>query len=205
MDQGPGQARTGRPLTLWQSPGSRLVSNPGESEADFRVRAAQSGREARDAAVEALRAKYAPKLAQLQERLRKADERAGMQQAQARQAQLETAVNVGAGLLGALFGGGRRGGIGSAVGRAGRSAGKAYRESQDVGAAADSADVVRVQMAELEAQAQAEAATLSGAGPETLTALTVKPKSTDVNVRLVALVWCPFETDASGQLQPAWE
>src|SRR4029079_17475320 len=51
-----------------------IVSNPGESERDFRVRLQQLGREQRDDAVEKLRKKYAPKLEQLEERKRRAEQ-----------------------------------------------------------------------------------------------------------------------------------
>jgi hypothetical protein len=39
----------------------KLVSRAGESERDFRLRLHQAARESRDAAVEKLRASYAPK------------------------------------------------------------------------------------------------------------------------------------------------
>ena len=59
-------------INLVQSPSLKLVSQPGEDERDFRIRAGQVAREKRDELVEALRKKYAPKIATLQERLRKA-------------------------------------------------------------------------------------------------------------------------------------
>lgn len=197
-----------RALTLLSSPGTKLVSQPGETEADFRVRADLASREARDAAVEKLRAKYAPKVATLEDRMRRAEARAAQQQVQARQAQLETAMSVGASVLGALFGGGRRSGVGSiarGAGTAVRSAGRAYREHQDIGAAADSVEAVQGQLADLQAQAEAEMNSLIAASAgETLVPVPVRPKSTDINVQLVALAWCPFVRDASGRLQPAW-
>ena len=49
-------------LELLESPTLDIVSNPGESERDFRVRLQQIGREQRDDAVEKLRRKYAPKV-----------------------------------------------------------------------------------------------------------------------------------------------
>ena len=50
------------------SPSTGECSNPDESERDFRTRVQHKGREVRDEAVEALRKKYAPKQAALQER-----------------------------------------------------------------------------------------------------------------------------------------
>ncbi len=52
-----------------------MSSAPGESDGDFRARLALLARERRDAAVEALRRKYAPKLQTLDDRERRAAER----------------------------------------------------------------------------------------------------------------------------------
>jgi hypothetical protein len=46
----------------------KLVSKPEESERDFQARIQLSGRETRDAEVEKLRERYAPKVARLQEK-----------------------------------------------------------------------------------------------------------------------------------------
>lgn len=191
-----------KPLTLWQDPSSGVLSSPGETQGDFRARASLAGREARDAKVEALRAKYAPKLQTLQERLQKAQIKVGQQQAQAQQAQLQTAMNVGAGILGALFGGGRKG---TAINRSVTGVGKAMREGQDVQAAMAEADSVQQQLLALQTQVQQEIDTLTlGAGAE-LTQVDIKAKQANVSVPLIALAWLPFTKDASGTLTPAWE
>ena len=59
-------------LELLRSAEPPLVSQPGETEGQFRVRLQQAARESRDEAVERLRQQYAPKIATLQERLRRA-------------------------------------------------------------------------------------------------------------------------------------
>ena len=61
-------------LELLKSPRLEQSSNPGESERDFRVRLQQHAREQRDAAVEKLRQKYAPKIAALEERRRRSEQ-----------------------------------------------------------------------------------------------------------------------------------
>ena len=63
-------------MELLRSPSLKVVSKPGESERDFRVRLQESTRQDRDRAGEALRQKYAPKVAALQERRRRAGHRA---------------------------------------------------------------------------------------------------------------------------------
>src|SRR5687768_16602621 len=49
-------------LTLWRVGSLDLMSRPGESRSEFAGRVAQATREARDAAIDKLRAKYRPKL-----------------------------------------------------------------------------------------------------------------------------------------------
>ena len=55
-------------IELRRSPTLDLLSKPDESERDFRIRLQQAGREERDRQLDKLRAKFAPKQAQLQER-----------------------------------------------------------------------------------------------------------------------------------------
>uniref|UniRef100_UPI002869816D hypothetical protein n=1 Tax=Deinococcus sp. TaxID=47478 RepID=UPI002869816D len=191
-----------KPLTLWQEPGSGVLSAPGESEGDFRARAGHAGREARDAAVQKLRAKYASKVATLQDRLQRAQLKVSQQQAQAQQAQLQTAMNVGAGVLGALFGGGRRTtAIRSGVSGVGRS----MREGQDVQAAQTEMMQVSQQLQDLQNQVQAEVDALTISSSTDLVQMDVKAKSTDVTVPLVALAWLPYTRAANGMLTPAWD
>jgi hypothetical protein len=140
----------------------KLASTPGEDEAQFRVRLAQSLREKRDEAVETLRRKYAPKLATLQDRVARAEDKVQREQAQLSQQKMNTAVAVGAGILGALFG--RKAISAGTIGRVGtaaRSAGRIGRESQDVARADESLETVRQRHADLQAESEAEIAALA--------------------------------------------
>ncbi|HOC19536.1 MAG TPA: hypothetical protein PKK95_14790, partial [Vicinamibacterales bacterium] len=93
-----------RKLGLFRSSALSLVSNPGETEGDFRVRLQQAARERRDEAVADLRERYAKRLAQLQDRLRRAQEAREREQNQASTQKMQTAISFGATLLGALMG-----------------------------------------------------------------------------------------------------
>src|SRR5207244_4044901 len=110
-------------LELWRSPSTGEVSHVGESEGDFRARLLHESREDRDSAVEKLRARFQPKLAALQERIRRANQATAREADQARTAQLDTALSVGASLLGALVGGRRSS---SSLVTGARRAGRAY-------------------------------------------------------------------------------
>ena len=186
----------------------RVVSAPGESERDFRVRLQALAREQRDHEVEKLRKKYGSKLAALDERIRRAEQAVERESAQASQQKLQTAVSMGATVLGALFG--RKTLSASTLGKAtttARGMGRTMKESQDIDRARETLDAAQQQKAELEAQAQAEIAQLGGAlDPltEPLEPVTLKPKRTELSVQLVALVWVPMWSDAEGRLTPAY-
>ena len=93
-----------QPLKLFSAPALKLMSEPDESERDFRIRTQQATRELRDGAVETLRARYAPKVARLEAKRRKAQEQVEREQQQVSQQKLQTAVSLGATMVGALMG-----------------------------------------------------------------------------------------------------
>jgi hypothetical protein len=180
----------------------KLASAPGEDEAQFRVRLAQSLREKRDEAVEALRRKVAPKLATLQDRVARAEDKVQREQAQLSQQKMNTAVSVGAGILGALFG--RKAVSVGTIGRASsaaRSASRIGRESQDVARADESLEVVRQRLTELQAESESEIAALAASFEGEAVALrevSVTPRKSDIAVGQVAFVWAPFRKDGDG-------
>ena len=94
----------GQKLEVFKSPGLGQFSKPEECERDFRVRLQQAAREQRDEISAKLKEKYAPKLAALQERIRKAEQAVEKQKEQANQSKLSTAISFGATVFGAIMG-----------------------------------------------------------------------------------------------------
>jgi len=185
----------GQPLTIYSVPSMKLVSKPGESERDFQARIQHTGRESRDAAVEKLRQRYAPKVARLQEKARKAEESVGKEQQQASQQKLQTAVSIGATMLGALMG--RRAVSLSTLGRAttaARGVGRSAKETEDVAKAQVRLQEAHAELAALEAELQQEVAALEGgvSGGVALETIEIKPKRGGVDIRIVALAWKPI-------------
>jgi hypothetical protein len=195
-------------VDLLQSPSLGQVSNPGESERDFRVRLGQTAREQRDQAVEALRQRYAAKLTSLQDRIRRAQDAVDREAGQAKSAQMQTAISFGTTLLSALVG--RKAVSLSTLGRAttaARGVGRAMKEQGDVGRATENVQALQQQYNDLEAELQAETDALAAKiDPltETLQTVAIRPKKTDIAVQLVALVWEPVWQDAGGTTTPAW-
>ncbi|NGZ94902.1 MAG: ATP-binding protein [Nitrospira sp. WS110] len=195
-------------LELFKSPSTKDVSIPGESERDFRVRLQQTGRETRDKAVEALRQKYASKIAALQERIRRAELAKEKQQTESRASQVQAAISVGASILGAFMG--RKTISASNIGRATtaiRSAGRVMKESKDVGVAEENVAALQQQLADLEAQFKSESDALAAATDplnEKLDTISIKPTKANIAVKLVALAWTPHWRDTTGTLTSAW-
>ena len=182
-------------LTLLRSATAGVLSQPQETERDFRIRLADALRERRNAEAERLREKYAPKIAALTERIRRAEQAVAREQEQARQQRVQTAVSLGATLLGAFVG--RKAVSATTLGRAttaARGVGRSAKEAQDIGRAEETVGVLQAQLADLEAQFKAEAGQVaegSGAQTETLEPVPLKPKRGQIAVTLISLAWAP--------------
>jgi hypothetical protein len=181
-------------LRVFRSPSLKAVAKPGESEAEFRASIALAARESRDAAVEMLRKKYAPKLAALQARLGRAEATVVKQKEQVSQARIHTAISVGSTLLGAILG---RKTLSSATiskaATAARGVGRTIQEGSEAATAEQTAEAVRKQIAEMETEVAAESAALAASEPE-IEVVEVKPPRSGVSVRLIALGWIPQTT-----------
>ena len=188
-----------QPLTLMRSPSRGLISEPGESEKDFRIRVAQTKRENRDDQLDKIREKYSAKTAALQDKIDKAQIRVAKERGQATNA----AISLGASVLGALTG--RR--STSKLSTALRGVGRSTEQSTDVRQAKATVNDLKDQLKELETEFEEEKKKMGeGADPltETLETVQVKLKKTDITVQLVTLAWLPFSRDETGKLSAAW-
>jgi hypothetical protein len=196
-------------LTIWECREFKQFSKIGENEGDFRGRLIHLLHEKRDLAVEKLRGRYSPKLAAMQERMRKAQVRVEKEKSQLGQQKVQTAVSVGATILGALFG--RKTLSAGTIGRATtsmRGAGRMSREKQDIVRAQREVQIVNEKLATLEAEFQAEIASLSeDYQPEELdlTEILIRPRKTDIMIDRFALIWTPWKVDQAGFAEPAFE
>jgi hypothetical protein len=181
-------------LELLSCPSLKLTAAPGTTEGEFRARVALALREQRDDAVATLRRKYTAKLDALEDRERRAGQKLERETAQANEKTLSTALSVGGSLLGALFGGGRRGSTMRKASTAARSVGRASKEHADVAHAEADAQALRQQIETLNAELESEVARLeAGFDPATIRieSVSVKPRKADIAVEDVALVWVP--------------
>ena len=169
------------------------MSRPDESEREFRARISHGSREDRDRLLDAVRKKYAPRQAALEEKLRRANQAVERESEQATGQKLQTAISVGATIVGALLG--RKalnvGTIGRAT-TAARGVGRTMKEAEDIERAKQNVAALEEQRKQLEAEFAAETAALDAANDvatETLDKITIKPKKSNITVKLVGLVW----------------
>jgi hypothetical protein len=187
---------TARRLDLWRCEPLGMASRPGETEGDFRARLQIALRERRDAAIDALRRKYTPKLETLRERLGRAQQTVAREHQEATQQKVETAISFGATVLDALFG--RKAVSRSTIGGASRTArgvGRSMRQAEDVAHAGETLSATQAQIQALEEQFQQEIAALESAGAAPLEPVSIAPKKTQIAVQAVALVWVPHRQD----------
>lgn len=193
-------------LTVWKCKSPKDISRPGESEGDVRSRLSQVLREERDVAVEKLRQKYAPKVAALQEQLRKAEQRKAKEAEQAKSQTWGTMLTVGSSLLGAFLG--KKTLSATNVGKAAtaaRSAGKLAKERGDIAYADENVEAVQQRLVALDAEFKAETEKLSAHVDPTsieLEEVTLQPKKSDITISQVALVWTPCSVGVDGTATP---
>ncbi|HUS09496.1 MAG TPA: hypothetical protein VMZ30_03440 [Pyrinomonadaceae bacterium] len=195
-------------IGLLKSPSLDQTSTPDESERDFRIRLQQAARERRDEAAERLRQKYAPKIAALEEKKRRAAQAVEREVEQARGQKMQTAISFGATLLSSFMG--RKAVSMSSLGRAtsaARGVGRSIKESQDVGRAEETVAALDAQLAELDAQFREETTAIEASDPqtETLETTLVKPTKANITINLLSLAWAPYWHDPQGQTTPAWQ
>lgn len=178
-------------LQIFRCPSLKASSTPDETESEFKARIALAVREKRDAAVEALRKKYTPKVASLQARLARAEAAVQRQKEQASQARMQTLISVGSTLLGAFLG--RKALSASTIGKAttaARGVGRSIQEGSEASAAEQGVEAIRQQIADIETDIEAESAALAATEPD-IEVVEVKPLRSGVSVRLIALAWVP--------------
>lgn len=197
----------GRSLKLFRSLALKQMSKPGESERDFRVRLQQIARERRDAELDKLRAKFAPRVSAFEERLRRAEQAVEREREQASASKWNTAISVGSTILGAFLG--RKAVSAGTIGRAttaARGASRTYKESQDVNRAGETVESLKQQLADLQAEFDTESKEIAArmdAQAEELETVALKPKKTNITVSAPTLAWTPFWS-AGGEESPAY-
>lgn len=193
-------------LTLLKSTLFQEISQPGESERDFRIRLSQLAREKRDEAVERLRQKYAARMASLERQYLLAQQRLQREQEEYKEKLAQSAISMGATIFGAILG--RKAyQLGRATTTA-RTASRAYYEKLDIKRAQEQVELAKARLEEMERELQQEVdkiANLYDPEREQLQPLILRPKKKDIIIRWTGLLWLPYWQLDSGEIQPAFK
>ncbi len=195
-------------LPLFMNPTWRIFSEPGEPEREFRIRLQQKARESRDEAMEALRKKFNPKMASLEERIRKSEQALEREKDQAKQQSMQTAIHMGTTLLSSFLG--RKSVNATNLGKVSttaRSASRIMKEKEDIRRSQDTMETYQRQLSDLEAEFKMEADRLGIDLDPMLVPIEsywVRPAKKDVAVQQMALIWLPYTIDLRGDRTVAW-
>jgi len=180
-------------LDLFESPTFKITSEPLESERDFRVRLREVAHEQRDEEKEKLRKKFASKISRLDERIRKAQQTVEKEKEQAKGQKLQSAISLGATLLAAVAG--RKALSMSTLSRATTAAkgfGRGAKEREDVERASETVEALTEQLEEMNLELEKELEHVEDRFDpltEELDVTSLRPRRSDVEVKLVALAW----------------
>lgn len=177
-------------VTLLHSPVLKAYSQPNESERDFRVRLQQTAREERDADVDKVSERYEKRLAQFQDRLRRAEATLTRREADVAARKQATMVSVGESVVGMFLG--RR------STRAASTALSKHRQTTmakfKVEEAEETVEALQQEIKELEEELQEQVAAVRDRWEEALVEfeeVPVTPRRKDIQVDLFGLAWAP--------------
>lgn len=178
-------------LNLFYSPKLKLYSQFDESEEAFKQRLQDIQRANNVAAKETVRLKYQTRIATLQERLRKAQDRLSQRKQQVWRQWLETIMSVITTILGALVGRSRI--SKTTINQAGtsiRRAGRIQKEQSEASAANDSVEAIQAELNQVQAQMEQEM--MANAAQVDIEKIKIPPRKSDISVETVGLVWVPI-------------
>ncbi len=164
------------------------------------MRVREAARDARDLELDKLRDRYATKLARIDAKIHKAEEKVEREESQYSQQKMQTAISVGASVLDAFLG--RKKLSRTSMGRATtamRGAGRASRERDDIRRAEESVETLLEQKTEMEEEFASETTTLRDRfdpGGLEIETVTVAPRKADIAVQRLVLAWLPGPVDA---------
>ncbi|MCP5109934.1 MAG: hypothetical protein GY953_03770, partial [bacterium] len=201
-------------LELQHNPQLKIFGRPGESLADFSLRARQEARERRDAEVDKMRRKFEQKLDRLETRLQREEMELERDTATYESRKREELISAGESLIG-LFGvfGKRRSSRGLST--AARKRRMTARAKSSIAESKEEIARLEAEMEDLRREIEDEATLIADRWAEAAEAnepFPVKPRRSDVKVLLLGLGWLPaweitHRSARGGELTdqlPAW-
>ena len=181
-------------------------SQPGQTEAEARIELSHSAREARDKETSALKSRYTDKVRLLEKRVRIAQQELDNMREQTKAKMLDSVHGMGTSVLNALHGDQtasksdllKASSIAKNMGRLASERGKVARAEETL-------NEILIDKNNLEEQCQAEIDAIADKYSPANLALEVTEipvKKTDTIVKLLGLVWVPYQVDPNGIASP---
>lgn len=177
----------------------KRTTAPGLEEFEARIELSQAAREARDAAMDKIRAKYSDKFRTLQSKIITAEQRRDKVVEEAKSKRLDGLVNIGTTILGSLLG--NKGSRGSRTTTAVRDLAAASNKQSEIDRAQESLDELVRQRDEMEREARADVERVEtefSIENLVLDATEIPLRKADTKIKQLSLAWVPWAIDANG-------
>jgi hypothetical protein len=176
---------------LYQTTSPPITSKQGESEKDFRIRAALAIREQRDELIKKVNEKYAAKIANLSSKVERSQEKADQKKQTAFWVRIQTGISFLFTILAAALGKKITQGTIRQTGTTLRRATKMGQDSQDVTTAEGEILANQQKLDDLEAQKNEEIASIVSQDADSIQVdtISIRPRKNDIVVDKMALIW----------------
>ena len=186
-------------MNLYSCKAIKRNATPGLDEFSARLELGEFAREARDEAMDKVRAKYEERIGTFEIKVAAAQQRLDRSIEEAKAKRLDGLVNLGTSILGSLLGGRRRSMPSSAVRDLTGSG-----QSNDVSRAQETLENLVLQKNAMERECQQELDAIeSQYSIENLRLeeSEIPIRKSDTKIKLIALAWVPYSVDAQGKLR----
>jgi len=196
-------------VTIYNSKALKRNSLPSQLEADARIELSQAAREARDLAVKKLKEKTEEKLKSLQAKIAAAEQKIQKEKADEKSQWMNSILNVATSVLGAVLGNkiATKTNM-TQMTSAAKKIGQATGARGDVARAEEALQEILEMKLQMEIDCQADVDKITeefSAENLALETIEVPARKTDTRVKLLALVWVPWQIDSNGIATPLVE
>lgn len=195
-------------LTLYKCPALKKFASSGSTEGEARIFFTQGLRELRDLESEKVRTKFATRAKALEKKVRDSADRLMKEQAEFKDATMNSAISIGSTILGAFFGKklGSRENV-SKTSTAMRGATKATQAKADVNRAEEAMRQLQLDLDDLNLEikiALDEIASKFDVSSVELEETIVTPRKSDLKTKPIVLLWMPWQIDDQGIASPMY-
>lgn len=189
-------------IKIFTSKALKRSSRPEQSEDEARIELSQVSREIRDERIDSMKSKYATKLESIQKRIHTAEQRLEKEKEQSSRQRLDSVLNIGGSILGALLGNKRNAkSTISAASKVAKGWSKTSSESSDVERATESLEKLLEEFRNVEQECEADMARIAdefSAENMRLEEVDIPLRKSDTRVKQFGLLWIPFQVDDRG-------